>query len=64
MSKEGEVICVLLYISEGKCYDYDGMGRLVCVCGKGMNRLTVFCWIRRKLGRRQFFALMVSYKSQ
>ena len=32
---------VLLYIPEGKCYDYDSMGRLVSVRGKGHNKLTV-----------------------
>ena len=32
---------VLLYIPEQKCYDYDSMGRLVSVRGKGKNKLAV-----------------------
>lgn len=39
--KDEEEGFVLLYIPEGKCYDYDSMGRLVSVRGKGHNRLTV-----------------------
>ena len=39
--KDGEEGFVLLYIPEGKCYDYDSMGRLVSVRGKGHNKLTV-----------------------
>ncbi|MDE6622461.1 MAG: sugar-binding protein, partial [Lachnospiraceae bacterium] len=32
---------VLLYIPEQKCYDFDSMGRLVSVRGKGRNRLAI-----------------------
>lgn len=38
---DGEEGFVLLYIPEQKCYDYDTMGRLLSVRGKGQNKITV-----------------------
>lgn len=41
VQENGEDSYTLLYIPEHKQYDYDSMGRLISVRGKGLNKLTV-----------------------
>lgn len=41
MQENGEDSYALLYIPEHKQYDYDSMGRLLSVRGKGLNKLTI-----------------------